>query len=252
MKKIWLILTLFCGVSFQLFSDALEDYLSGILTYLSNNNLMIYKDATVLSSEKAINLYLRDLISGMGKNNFIEFLVRTKKNGIYRVCFLVKDNQNQWNEEIMGNILSLSANENSAKNYYSMENLDALTILFRYREKEALSLEDYIYLLNSMLYKDSTITSMLEQKEKNQENKTEDDQKRIGNLKKDLIHTKIDIHDVAQLIIHSYQKEIDQLSRKTARSEEEERIIREDKEYLATYQRLKEVMGQQVKKLRNR
>ena len=185
-------------MSMSLWSQsAIQDYIVEIMTYMKNNELMIYKDSSVLSSERAIHMFLNDKISRLGKSNFIEFLVRTKKNGLYRSYFLIRDNTTgQFVENLSGNIVPLSTSANAARNYYSMENLDALTVLFRYRENESLSVEDYIYLLNSLLYKDETIKSMIEQKYANGETKSSDDKKRIALLKKDQIGNKTDIYNV--------------------------------------------------------
>ena len=129
-----------------------------------------------------------------------------------------------------------------------MENLDALTILFRYRESESLSVEDYIYLLNSLLYKDETIESMIEQKYENGETKSADDKKRIAVLKKDQIGNKTDIYNVAQLIIDGYLAQ----NAKLAADENSKTIIEENNQYIETYKKLKEMMSTQLKTLRTK
>ena len=129
-----------------------------------------------------------------------------------------------------------------------MENLDALTILFRYRENENLSVEDYIYLLNSLLYKDETIESMIEQKYANGETKSADDKKRIAVLKKDQIGNKTDIYNVAQLIIDGYLAQ----NAKLAADENSQTIVEENNQYIETYKKLKEMMSMQLKTLRTK
>lgn len=247
-KKSFFIICLLFTMSMSLWSQsAIQDYIVEIMTYMKNNELMIYKDGSVLSSERAIHMFLNDKISRLGKSNFIEFFVRTKKNGLYRSYFLIRDNTTgQFVETLSGNIVPLSTSANAARNYYSMENLDALTVLFRYRENESLSVEDYIYLLNSLLYKDETIKSMIEQKYANGETKSSDDKKRIALLKKDQIGNKTDIYNVAQLIIDGYLAQ----NAKLASDENSQTIIEENKQYIETYKMLKETMSKQLKDLR--
>jgi hypothetical protein len=151
-------------------------------------------------------------------------------------------------ETLSGNIVPISTPASAARNYYSMENLDALTILFRYRESESLSVEDYIYLLNSLLYKDETIESMIEQKYANGETKSADDKKRIAVLKKDQIGNKTDIYNVAQLIIDGYLAQ----NAKLAADENSKTIIEENNQYIETYKKLKEMMSTQLKTLRTK
>ncbi len=247
-KKSFFVICLLFAVSISLWSQStIQDYIVEIMTYMKNNELMIYKDSSVLSSERAIHMFLNDKISRLGKSNFIEFFVRTEKNGLYRAYFLIRDNTTGgFVEKLSGNIVPLSTSANAARNYYSMENLDALTVLFRYRENESLSVEDYIYLLNSLLYKDETIESMIEQKYVNGETKSADDKKRIALLKKDQIGNKTDIYNVAQFIIDGYLAQ----NAKLASDENSQTIIEENKQYIETYKILKETMSKQLKDLR--
>ena len=48
-------------MSMSLWSQsAIQDYIVEIMTYMKNNELMIYKDSSVLSSERAIHMFLND------------------------------------------------------------------------------------------------------------------------------------------------------------------------------------------------
>lgn len=248
-KSFFVIALLFCVTMSTWAQSAIQDYIVQIMTYMKNNELMIYRDSSVLSSERAIHMFLNDKISRLGKSNFIEFFVRTKKNGLYRAYFLMRDSTTgKFMETLSGNIVPISTPASAARNYYSMENLDALTILFRYRESESLSVEDYIYLLNSLLYKDETIESMIEQKYANGETKSADDKKRIAVLKKDQIGNKTDIYNVAQLIIDGYLAQ----NAKLAADENSKTIIEENNQYIETYKKLKEMMSTQLKTLRTK
>lgn len=247
-KKVFFVAVLLFCVSISAWTqDEIQDYIVQIMTYMKNNELMIYRDSSVLSSERAIHMFLNDKISRLGKNNYIDFLVRTKKNGLYRVYFLIYDSTTgNFVETLSGNIVPLSVSSNAARNYYSMENLDALTILLRYRENESLSLEDYIYLLNNLLYKDETIKSMIERKYANGETKKSDDKKRIAILKKDQIGNKTDIYNIAQLIINGYAAQNEKLESDAAN----QNSIEENKQYIETYKKLKDAMSRQLKSLR--
>lgn len=249
-KKVFFAAVLiFCASISAWAQDEIQDYIVQIMTYMKNNELMIFRDSSVLSSERAIHLFLNDKISRLGKNNYIEFLVRTKKNGLYRAYFMIYDSTTgNFVEALSGNIVPLSIPSNAARNYYSMENLDALTILLRYRENEALSLEDYIYLLNNLLYKDATIKSMIEQKYTNGETKNSDDKKRIAILKKDQIGNKTDIYTIAQLVIDGYVAQNEKLKSDAANQD----IIEENKQYIETYKKLKDTMSKQLKSLRTK
>ena len=247
-KKVFLAaILLFCASVSTWAQNAIQDYIVQIMTYMKNNELMIYRDSSVLSSERAIHMFLNDKISRIGKSNYIEFLVRTKKNGLYRAYFLIRDSTTgAFVETLSGNIVPLSVSANAARNYYSMENLDALTILLRYRENDALSLEDYIYLLNNLLYKDETIESMIKQKYANGETKTSDDKKRIAILKKDQIGNKTDIYNIAQLVIDGYSAQNEKLKSDATNQS----VIEENKQYIETYKKLKDTMSRQLKSLR--
>lgn len=249
-KKVFFAAVLLLCVSISTWAqDGIQDYIVQIMTYMKNNELMIYRDSSVLSSERAIHMFLNDKISRLGKNNYIEFLVRTKKNGLYRAYFLIYDSTTgNLVETLSGNIVPFSVSSNAAKNYYSMENLDALTILLRYRENETLSLEDYIYLLNNLLYKDATIKSMIEQKYANGETKSSDDKKRIAILKKDQVGNKTDIYNIAQLVIDGYSAQNEKLKSDMANQS----IIEENKQYVETYKKLKDTMSKQLKSLRTK
>lgn len=249
-KKVFFAAVLLLCVSISTWAqNGIQDYIVQIMTYMKNNELMIYRDSSVLSSERAIHMFLNDKISRLGKNNYIEFLVRTKKNGLYRAYFLIYDSTTgNLVETLSGNIVPFSVSSNAAKNYYSMENLDALTILLRYRENETLSLEDYIYLLNNLLYKDATIKSMIEQKYANGETKSSDDKKRIAILKKDQVGNKTDIYNIAQLVIDGYSAQNEKLKSDMANQS----IIEENKQYIETYKKLKDTMSKQLKSLRTK
>lgn len=249
-KKVFFAAVLLLCVSISTWAqNGIQDYIVQIMTYMKNNELMIYRDSSVLSSERAIHMFLNDKISRLGKNNYIEFLVRTKKNGLYRAYFLIYDSTTgNLVETLSGNIVPFSVSSNAAKNYYSMENLDALTILLRYRENETLSLEDYIYLLNNLLYKDATIKSMIEQKYANGETKSSDDKKRIAILKKDQVGNKTDIYNIAQLVIDGYSAQNEKLKSDMANQS----IIEENKQYVETYKKLKDTMSKQLKSLRTK
>ena len=248
-KSFFVIALLFCVTISTWAQNAIQDYIVQIMTYMKNNELMIYRDSSVLSSERAIHMFLNDKISRLGKSNFIEFFVRTKNNGLYRAYFLMRDSTTgEFMETLSGNIVPISTPTSTARNYYSMENLDALTILFRYRENEKLSVEDYIYLLNSLLYKDETIESMIEQKYANNETQSADDKKRIALMKKDQNGNKTDIYNVAQLIIDGYLAQ----NAKLATDEKSQTIIEENNQYIETYKKLKDMMSLQLKNLRTK
>lgn len=249
-KKVFLATTLlFCASVSMWAQNAIQDYIAQITTYMKNNELMIYRDSAVLSSERAVNMFLNDKISRMGKSNYIEFFVRTKKNGLYRAYFLIRDGTTgAFLDTLSGNIVPLSTPTTASRNYYSMENLDALTILLRYRENEALSLEDYIYLLNNLLYKDETIQSMINQKYANGETKKSDDKKRIAVLKKDQIGNKTDIYNISDLIINEYLSQNEKLKADSANQS----IIEENMKYIETYKILKDTMSKQIKSLRTK
>lgn len=246
MKKIALLILFIFTFSMSLFSETIEEKIANIATFLKQNNLTIYKDSSLITNNNAINYYLNELINRMGKSSTIDFLVRTKKNGIYKTVFMVKDNNNSFDGKLLGNIFPVAEQNNTAVSYYPIQNMEVITLLFRFKEKEELALNDNIYLLNSMLYKDSTLDTMIKSKIENGENKTTEETERIKQMTKDLLLNKLDIIEISKLIIGNYEKEIKSFSAKKNMTAEDTKVISEDKDYIAVYQQLIDTMNKQL------
>ncbi len=213
-----------------------------IMNFINRNNLLIYKDGTILTNQSTARMYIVELINKIGKRNDINFTVRTKRNGLYNAFFLIRDQE----PALKGNLFYLTDNIGTSISYMPIESLDVIALLYRYKENEDLILNDYIYLLNSMLYKDETLKSMIDAKIKSKENVSSEDKDRLVSMTGDLIANKTDVVKVCDFIINLLNKESSILTAKSNRTKEENDIIAENKESVKIYTDLQLLMKQKI------
>ncbi|HBD94402.1 MAG: hypothetical protein A2015_08995 [Spirochaetes bacterium GWF1_31_7] len=232
----------FAFMSINIFSQDIGEKIKSIIEFLNRNNLSIFKDGTILSNNRINNQYINELVQRIGKSNNIEFIIRTKKSGLYKAIFMINDAENRLDGKLLGNLIPISEKSGNSSTLYPIESLDTITLVFRYKEKEDLLNNDLIYLLNSMLYKDETLTSMIKGKIANNENQSEEDKNRLVSMSRDLLQNKKDIIDVSNKVINNYIKENTLLKSKSNKTPDDEAIISENQLYIDTYNALIENM----------